>query len=178
MQIATSHVILRQRVRHRAVVERAEQTTFDIHGWCQSISPRKRRCRREEFWIHAKSPMHSSEPDVRSERDIRSRWRMTGNSSLARFWPPVSRQPAQQGQRRISIRCARAKAIVLSVSTASAQPSLRSMPTKLIILNGGGGGSRTRVRNRCQPGVFMLCPVPLVSLPALRADKMRRKLVR
>ena len=25
---------------------------------------------------------------------------------------------------------------------------------------GGGGGSRTRVRNRCQPGVFMLCPVP------------------
>jgi len=25
---------------------------------------------------------------------------------------------------------------------------------------GGGGGSRTRVRNCCQPGVFMLCPVP------------------
>lgn len=145
MQIATSHVILRQRVRHRAVVERAEQTTFDIHGWCQSISPRKRRCRREEFWIHAKSPMHSSEPDVRSERDIRSRWRMTGNSPLARFWPPVSRQPAQQGQRRISIRCARAKAIVLSVSTASAQPSLRSMPTKLIILC---DLTTTQVRNK------------------------------
>ncbi len=27
---------------------------------------------------------------------------------------------------------------------------------------GGGGGSRTRVRNRCQPGVFMLCPLPHV----------------
>ena len=25
---------------------------------------------------------------------------------------------------------------------------------------GGGGGSRTRVRNRCQPGEFMLCPIP------------------
>ena len=28
--------------------------------------------------------------------------------------------------------------------------------------NGGGGGSRTRVRNRCQPGEFMLCPLPHV----------------
>ena len=27
---------------------------------------------------------------------------------------------------------------------------------------GGGGGSRTRVRNRCQPGEFMLCPLPHV----------------
>jgi len=27
---------------------------------------------------------------------------------------------------------------------------------------GGGGGSRTRVRNRCQPGGFMLCPIPHV----------------
>ena len=26
--------------------------------------------------------------------------------------------------------------------------------------NGGGGGSRTRVRNRSQPGEFMLCPLP------------------
>ena len=25
---------------------------------------------------------------------------------------------------------------------------------------GGGGGSRTRVRNRSQPGEFMLCPIP------------------
>ena len=27
---------------------------------------------------------------------------------------------------------------------------------------GGGGGSRTRVRNRCQPGESMLCPLPHV----------------
>jgi hypothetical protein len=27
-------------------------------------------------------------------------------------------------------------------------------------VSGGGGGSRTRVRNRCQPGEFMLCPIP------------------
>jgi hypothetical protein len=27
---------------------------------------------------------------------------------------------------------------------------------------GGGGGSRTRVRNRCQPGESMLSPVPHV----------------
>ena len=33
---------------------------------------------------------------------------------------------------------------------------------KLLNLNGGGGGSRTRVRNRCQPGAFMLCHVPHV----------------
>ena len=35
-------------------------------------------------------------------------------------------------------------------------------------LNGGGGGSRTRVRNRCQPGESMLCPIQLVSPPALK----------
>jgi len=43
---------------------------------------------------------------------------------------------------------------------------------------GGGGGSRTRVRNRCQPGESMLSPVPEISLQALRTDKIRRKLVR
>src|ERR1035437_9902221 len=30
---------------------------------------------------------------------------------------------------------------------------------------GGGGGSRTRVRNRCQPGEFMLCPLPFGFAP-------------
>jgi hypothetical protein len=43
---------------------------------------------------------------------------------------------------------------------------------------GGGGGSRTRVRNRCQPRESMLSPVPMVSLATLRTDKMRCKLVR
>ena len=33
---------------------------------------------------------------------------------------------------------------------------------------GGGGGSRTRVRNRCQPGESMLCPIRLDSLTALK----------
>jgi hypothetical protein len=43
---------------------------------------------------------------------------------------------------------------------------------------GGGGGSRTRVRNRCQLGEFMLCPLPEISPHALRTDKMRIRLVR
>jgi len=47
-----------------------------------------------------------------------------------------------------------------------------------VLIYGGGGGSRTRVRNRCQPGESMLSPVPGISLLALRTDKIRQKLVR
>ena len=36
------------------------------------------------------------------------------------------------------------------------------MPENKTLKYGGGGGSRTRVRNRCQPGEFMLCPLPHV----------------
>src|ERR1700733_4170157 len=47
-----------------------------------------------------------------------------------------------------------------------------------LLRSGGGGGSRTRVRNRCQPRESMLSPVPMVSLATLRTDKMRCQLVR
>ena len=43
---------------------------------------------------------------------------------------------------------------------------------------GGGGGSRTRVRNRCQPRVSMRSRVPKTSQRALKTDKMRTPLVR
>jgi len=38
-------------------------------------------------------------------------------------------------------------------------PKMQVVRNKRLVY-GGGGGSRTRVRNRCQPGVFMLCPIP------------------
>ena len=37
--------------------------------------------------------------------------------------------------------------------------------------DGGGGGSRTRVRNWIQQRAFMLFPVPFVSSPALRTGE-------
>jgi hypothetical protein len=43
---------------------------------------------------------------------------------------------------------------------------------------GGGGGSRTRVRNPCQQRDSMLSRVPEISHDALRTDKMRVTLVR
>jgi hypothetical protein len=43
---------------------------------------------------------------------------------------------------------------------------------------GGGGGSRTRVRNPCQQRDSMLSRVPEISRDALRTDKMRVTLVR
>jgi hypothetical protein len=50
------------------------------------------------------------------------------------------------------------------------QPSSHSdvRAYQIVGLAGGGGGSRTRVRNRCQPGESMLCPIRLDSLPALK----------
>ena len=43
---------------------------------------------------------------------------------------------------------------------------------------GGGGGSRTRVRNPCQQRDSMRSRVPEISRHALRTDKMRVTLVR
>jgi hypothetical protein len=46
------------------------------------------------------------------------------------------------------------------------------------VKDGGGGGSRTRVRNPCQQRDSMLSRVPEISRDALRTDKMRVTLVR
>jgi len=46
------------------------------------------------------------------------------------------------------------------------------------VKNGGGGGSRTRVRNPCQQRDSMRSRVPENSHDALRTDKMRVTLVR
>ena len=71
--------------------------------------------------------------------------------------------------------------VAFAVPVADCPASIDGMKVNEDVLEGefgGGGGSRTRVRNRCQPGESMLSPVPIDSPLTLRTDKMRQKLVR
>ena len=60
----------------------------------------------------------------------------------------------------------------------SGEDSHKISTVQAVLKCGGGGGSRTRVRNRCQPRDSMLSRVPKVSRRALRTDKMRTPLAR